>query len=194
MNVRLVLERKRKRVWTAQLRGPEAIIGRALGCTIRIPSSDVSRLHCRLRVASGFVTVEDLESVNGTFLNGARVRGVEKVRPGDQLTLGPVTFVVEYDPPTELLEFPKREDDYDVIVEEEDELEEAVEEAPDPRRAPQSLPIAEPLEELEAEVEEVLAADVDTDLRLPEGGELRDFLLELDDSKERAKNPGKKHK
>ena len=193
MNVRLVLERKRKRVWTAQLRGPEATIGRAFGCTVRIPSSDVSRLHCRLRVEKGVVTVEDLESVNGTFLNGARVREIERVRPGDRLTLGPVTFLVEYEPVTEVLECPVREDDYDVVLEAEEEVE-VVEEAPPRRRAPESLPIAEPIEEVVGDVEEVLAADSDTDLRLPEGGELRDFLLELDDSSEREKDPRKKKK
>src|SRR5262249_32893094 len=152
MNVRLHLERKRKRVWTAQLRGPEATIGRALGSTVRIPSSDVSRLHCRLRVEHGVVTVEDLESVNGTFLNGARVRGVETVRPGDRLTLGPVTLVVEYELATEVLESLESEDDYDVVLEEEDELE-VVEEAPARGKTPKSLPVAEPIEELEEEVE-----------------------------------------
>ena len=43
--------------------------------------------------------MEDLGSVNGTLLNGERIKGIEWVRPGDNLTVGPVTFVVEYETP-----------------------------------------------------------------------------------------------
>ncbi len=57
----------------------------------------------------GVVTVEDLESVNGTFLNGRRIRAVETVRPGDRLSLGPVTFLVEYERTPETLEWAKGE-------------------------------------------------------------------------------------
>jgi pSer/pThr/pTyr-binding forkhead associated (FHA) protein len=89
--------RKRKRVWTAQLSQKEATLGRAVGCTIRIPSGQVSRLHCRLRIEDGVVTVEDLESVNGTFINGKRVRQPEILHPGDNLAVGPVSFLVEYE-------------------------------------------------------------------------------------------------
>src|SRR5262249_52854099 len=104
MNVRLTLNRNRKAVWTAQISQAEATLGRARGCTVRIPSSEISRQHCRLRMENGIVTVEDLESINGTFLNGLRVRRIESVHPGDRLTLGPVTLVVEYEPATESLE------------------------------------------------------------------------------------------
>jgi pSer/pThr/pTyr-binding forkhead associated (FHA) protein len=63
----------------------------------------VSRLHCRLLVgADGLVRVEDLGSVNGTLINGTPIHGLEVVRPGDRLGLGPVTFVVEYDKPSTL--------------------------------------------------------------------------------------------
>jgi pSer/pThr/pTyr-binding forkhead associated (FHA) protein len=174
MNVRLVLERKRKRVWAAQLRKPVATIGRALGCTVRVPSSEVSRLHCRLRVENGVVTVEDLESVNGTLLNGAPVRAIETVRPGDRLTLGPLTFLVEYELTPEALERLGGEEDYDVILEAEDEVVEEV---------PQVLPMAERLEKTE-EIEEVIDDDDSTDLHLPDSGDLRGFLLELDDAEE----------
>jgi predicted component of type VI protein secretion system len=96
MNVRLVVEQgARRRV--VRITGPEAVLGRSHGNTVRIPSSEVSRQHCRLLLEDGLVTVEDLDSVNGTFLNGRRIRGAEYVRPGDQLEVGPVTFVVEYE-------------------------------------------------------------------------------------------------
>jgi len=47
-------------------------------------------------MAKGLVTVEDLGSVNGTFLNGHKIEDTEVVRPGDTLEVGPVRFVVEY--------------------------------------------------------------------------------------------------
>jgi pSer/pThr/pTyr-binding forkhead associated (FHA) protein len=97
-HVRLALYRKNKRVWAKHLRGSEATLGRGQNCTVRIPSADVSRLHCRLRMElDGLVRVEDLKSVNGTFINGTQIHGLEIVCPGDRLGLGPVTFVVEYE-------------------------------------------------------------------------------------------------
>lgn len=162
MNVQLILRRKGKTIWTTQLRRAESTLGRALGCTIRIPSSEVSRLHCRLRIENDLVTVEDLESVNGTFLNGQRIRGVEIVRPGDCLALASVTFVVEYTlTPNALKELGA--DSKCAVLEVEDELE--VVPADD-----EALPCV--LDEAE-------------EMHLPEGGDLHDFLLELDDTDER---------
>jgi predicted component of type VI protein secretion system len=189
MNVRLVLEKKRKRVWTAQLRRPEAILGRAFGCTVRIPSAEVSRRHCRLRIENGLVTVEDLESVNGTFVNGTRVRGKEIVGPGDRLSLGSVTFVVEYELEPEALRRLSGDDD-DAILEADDDDIEMVEDAP-AQPAAESVPVLEPVEELEETDAEMFVFDEQEEVHLPEGGDLRDFLIELDDSNERPKKPKK---
>jgi predicted component of type VI protein secretion system len=177
MNVRLVLERKGKRIWTAQLRGSEATLGRAFGCTIRIPSSEISRRHCRLRVENDLVTVEDLESINGTFVNGRRIREAELVRPGDRLSLGPVTFVVEYALTAEALRRLGGESECMVL------------EADAEASLLEELPAAEALEEVE-EVEEagdeMFVLDDDEAMNLPEGGDLRDFLIELDDTDDRS--------
>ncbi len=104
MDVRLVVEQGRRRLRVVRLRGPATRIGRARGSGVRIPSAEVSRQHCVLRVEDGLVTVEDLDSVNGTFLNGEAVVGCQVVRPGDRLNVGPVTFVVEYELTPEALE------------------------------------------------------------------------------------------
>jgi pSer/pThr/pTyr-binding forkhead associated (FHA) protein len=72
-------------------------VGRARGTTVRIPSAEVSRQHCRLWQEGGLLYVEDLDSVNGTFLNSERLRERHVVRPGDRLDVGPVTFVLEYE-------------------------------------------------------------------------------------------------
>lgn len=181
MNVQLVLERKNKRVWVAQMRGPEATVGRALGSTVRVPSSEVSRLHCRLRVADGLVTVEDLESVNGTFVNGVRVRGIETVRPGDRLTVGPATFVVEYELSTEALQCLDGLDE-PAVLEAVEEIEASASPLP---VSPDVIPVGEPVDE--EEVAEARLIFDDDDMHLPDGGDLRDFLIELDDPDDRPK-------
>jgi pSer/pThr/pTyr-binding forkhead associated (FHA) protein len=96
MIVRLVVDQGGKRT-VMKLRPPAAVLGRARGNTVRIPSADVSRRHCRLLLKDGVVTVEDLDSANGTFLNGRRIKAPEYVHPGDAIEVGPVTFVVEYE-------------------------------------------------------------------------------------------------
>jgi pSer/pThr/pTyr-binding forkhead associated (FHA) protein len=80
------------------------VVGRAHGNAVRIPSSEVSRQHCRLMLEDGLVYLEDLNSINGTFLNGRMVRDLEVVRPGDRLGVGPVVFVVEYELSPEALD------------------------------------------------------------------------------------------
>lgn len=96
MNVRLVIEKGRTRTREIRLRAPQTMVGRQKGCNVRIPSKQVSRRHCLLSVQDGYLTVEDLDSVNGTLLNGQRIAGRQVVRPGDRLEIGPIGFVVEY--------------------------------------------------------------------------------------------------
>jgi pSer/pThr/pTyr-binding forkhead associated (FHA) protein len=126
MDVRLVVEQGRRRLRVVRLRGPATRIGRARGSGVRIPSAEVSRQHCVLRVEDGLVTVEDLDSVNGTFLNGEAVVGCQVVRPGDRLNVGPVTFVVEYELTPEALERLRdggEDHDYEIVEVAEDAVE-----------------------------------------------------------------------
>src|SRR5437870_8147434 len=89
MDVKLVIERGAKNKQTLQLRSEETIVGRRDGCDLRIPSAAVSRRHCRLSFHDEFLVVEDLDSANGTYLNGERVTKPRKVKPGDRLEIGP---------------------------------------------------------------------------------------------------------
>ena len=104
MLFRLVVEKNGKRGKAVELRAATARVGRSHGNEIRIPSAEVSRRHCQLRVEDGLLKVEDLESVNGTYLNGDLLTGEAVVRPGDRLDVGPVTFVVEYELTPEAVE------------------------------------------------------------------------------------------
>lgn len=96
MDIKLVVEQGRTSIRTLRLHSSQTLIGRAHGCQVRIPSALVSRRHCLLDVCDGIVTVEDLNSRNGTLLNGETVTGQRLVRPGDHLQIGPITFIVEY--------------------------------------------------------------------------------------------------
>lgn len=96
MNVLLVIQSGSKRRQTFRMNQNELIIGRRSGSNIRIPSSEVSRQHCRLFKDDGVLMVEDLNSINGTTLNEYAISRPEIVRPGDVVQIGPVEFLVQY--------------------------------------------------------------------------------------------------
>jgi pSer/pThr/pTyr-binding forkhead associated (FHA) protein len=75
------------------------LVGRDASCAIWIDESGVSRRHARIHVtADGLngpanVTVEDLNSTNGTFVRGQPVNGVVRLRDGDSVHIGPEVLV-----------------------------------------------------------------------------------------------------
>ncbi|TSC31955.1 FHA domain-containing protein [Corallococcus sp. Z5C101001] len=73
-------------------------IGRADDQAICIPHRSLSRQHARIESADGRFIVTDLQSKNGTFVNGVQIRRKE-LRPGDTLTLGELVFLLTRDPP-----------------------------------------------------------------------------------------------
>jgi pSer/pThr/pTyr-binding forkhead associated (FHA) protein len=68
-------------------------IGRAPRADFIVDAGLVSRLHCRLTAGAGELEVVDLDSTNGTFVNGRRVRRAP-LKDGDVLGVGRVEFVV----------------------------------------------------------------------------------------------------
>lgn len=70
-------------------------VGRATRADFIVDAPLVSRVHCRLTAdRSGQLIVEDLDSTNGTRVNGTRVkRAVAKT--GDEIGVGKVTLAVE---------------------------------------------------------------------------------------------------
>lgn len=73
--------------------GASSTIGRQNDCDICIPAEEISRHHARLRAGTDGVTVEDLGSANGTYVNGRRVTQAT-LRPGDELALDTVRFML----------------------------------------------------------------------------------------------------
>jgi len=68
-------------------------IGRSPGAQFVVDAALVSRLHCRLSAGATELQVDDLESTNGTFVNGERVTR-SSLREGDKLGVGRVELVV----------------------------------------------------------------------------------------------------
>ena len=71
---------------------PEFLIGRDAQCHLRPATTKASRLHCAILTREDDVFVRDLDSTNGTFVNGNRIEGEVRVRDGDSLQIGSLIF------------------------------------------------------------------------------------------------------
>jgi signal transduction histidine kinase/pSer/pThr/pTyr-binding forkhead associated (FHA) protein len=77
------------------------VIGRSNMANILLEDVRCSRIHARITRESDSVTVEDLNSRFGSFLNGQRVVEVNPVRPGDQIVIGDTTIILKFAPEEE---------------------------------------------------------------------------------------------
>ncbi len=75
------------------LEGERAILGRHPDCDIVLESGSVSRHHARILATGGELFVEDLNSRNGTFVNGQPVEGRQRLDEGDHLSICDLVFV-----------------------------------------------------------------------------------------------------
>jgi pSer/pThr/pTyr-binding forkhead associated (FHA) protein len=75
------------------LPGSIKTIGRSPGAEFIVDAALVSRLHCQLTAGAAELEVVDMESTNGTFVNGARVARAS-LKEGDRLGIGRVELVV----------------------------------------------------------------------------------------------------
>ena len=77
---------------------PKFIIGRGDGAHLRPGSDMVSRKHCAIKVADGKVTIDDLGSRNGSFVNGQRITESYTAQSGDKIKIGRLQFELLIDP------------------------------------------------------------------------------------------------
>jgi ABC-type multidrug transport system ATPase subunit/ABC-type multidrug transport system permease subunit len=73
------------------------VVGRDKRCDIVLDDPQVSNHHLRVARQQNEIFVEDLDSANGTYLNGQRIRGRVRVRAGDFVGVGSTTFTVAAD-------------------------------------------------------------------------------------------------
>jgi serine phosphatase RsbU (regulator of sigma subunit) len=77
----------------------ECIIGRQPDAEVYLESLAVSRHHARVMMQGENFVVEDLQSSNGTYLNGHRIGGRVPLSERDVLQIGPYEFQLHLDPP-----------------------------------------------------------------------------------------------
>jgi pSer/pThr/pTyr-binding forkhead associated (FHA) protein len=94
----------------------QCLVGRSRSCEVHVPASDdtVSRCHCLLDIDAPTVTVQDLSSLNGTYVNegliGRRAQRLDAeeaffvtqpkhvLGDGDELRVGDIVFSVRIVP------------------------------------------------------------------------------------------------
>ena len=85
-------------------------MGRSRRCDVYVPDPRASRRHAEVRWDGEFCTIRDLDSANGTYLNGRRVAEPQLLRDGDEIGVASAVLVF-YDPDATL-----REDDRPLLV------------------------------------------------------------------------------
>jgi class 3 adenylate cyclase len=74
----------------------QLVLGRG-DADVVIEDPEISRRHALIRERNGAVEIEDLDSLNGTWVNGQRIKSPARLEPGDVIRLGKTTIEVEAD-------------------------------------------------------------------------------------------------
>jgi pSer/pThr/pTyr-binding forkhead associated (FHA) protein len=73
---------------------PGAVIGRS-SCDVVLPDPEVSRKHAVVRDGVDGPTIQDLGSLNGTFVNGRRIEEPTVLKAGDTVRFGNTIWHVD---------------------------------------------------------------------------------------------------
>lgn len=94
LKVSLIVVQGKPEGKTIPLEGTVFRIGRDETCHLRPSSDQVSRQHAEILIAADGVTLKDLGSRNGTHLNGRLLTEPSRLKAGDLIKVGPLTFAV----------------------------------------------------------------------------------------------------
>jgi FHA domain-containing protein len=72
----------------------DVLLGRGPHCSYSLEDPLISRRHARLVIGVNEVELHDLDSANGVFVNGERVRGSRRLISGDRIQLGKQELVI----------------------------------------------------------------------------------------------------
>jgi diguanylate cyclase (GGDEF)-like protein len=75
-----------------EVEAPETVLGRGANATVRLNDDGISRRHARLVLVQNEVVLEDLNSSNGTAVNGDPITQ-RILRDGDKIRLGSTTIL-----------------------------------------------------------------------------------------------------
>lgn len=70
-------------------------LGRSQECTVVVKNLNASRQHARISKGSGGYLLEDLDSGNGTYLNGQRISGPQPLKQGDVIKISEESYLFE---------------------------------------------------------------------------------------------------
>lgn len=94
MKFKLILIAPNSKSQTFKVTNMRFVIGRSASANLRINSLSVSRKHCEIFEKNGKSYIRDLNSSNGTRLNGERLDSIKKLKSGGQLQIGKFVFQI----------------------------------------------------------------------------------------------------
>jgi pSer/pThr/pTyr-binding forkhead associated (FHA) protein len=103
MELKLIVKKGRASKGEVVLDEFPVTVGRTRGAGLPIGHTLVSRHHCEIHCIDGAIVIRDCGSSNGTRINDELITEAV-LRPGDRLTVGPLTFEAIYEPEVELPE------------------------------------------------------------------------------------------
>jgi hypothetical protein len=80
------------------LETPSVSVGRSSGCTIVLDTDTISRYHLSITNKKGEVTVTDLDSANGTYVDGVQLNSNEarRLQDGEELQIGHLRLIYHH--------------------------------------------------------------------------------------------------
>lgn len=95
MRAKLTVLRGSNKGKTILVAKPQYVVGRGEKCQLRLNHEAISRHHCAFLLTDEHVLLKDLGSRNGTLVNGAKIEKKTKLKTGDEIQFGPLSFSVE---------------------------------------------------------------------------------------------------
>jgi len=96
MDVMLILFKETGERKDFPLKPGKTIIGRKEDCDLRIPLAEISRKHAMIMVDEKSVTIRDMGSSNGTYINNQKI-SEQEISAGDHIVIGPVVLTAQID-------------------------------------------------------------------------------------------------
>jgi pSer/pThr/pTyr-binding forkhead associated (FHA) protein len=91
----VVVEENGREILRLPLKGPTMTIGRDPACDLHLNNRTLSRRHAQIEKRAAGIWVKDLESQNGTFVNGTRIAEPRPLMGGDRIAVGQYEFFVD---------------------------------------------------------------------------------------------------
>jgi pSer/pThr/pTyr-binding forkhead associated (FHA) protein len=99
-----------------ELKVDKTTIGRVDDNTFSIPEGSVSSHHCEVLLRGSDIVIRDLQSTNGTFINGQQVTGEAVLKPGQILRLGQIELRLEDGEAAAKVAAPKKLPDQTMVI------------------------------------------------------------------------------